>query len=154
MLLRSMLPAKGGKRDYHSTDHDFEIKKNFWSYTKKFLDETANILPSFDVIACTAYFKKIFKCQNKKLFTIPSWMPTLPNGIKVSTWRHHHTKRFQKFMWRMKSRKSPCPLDQLSVIMLKRCPFLRTYLSQIIKQVWNSKNIPAAWCSATTILIH
>ena len=32
---------------------------------KKFLDEPTNILPSFDVIACIAYFKKIFKCQVK-----------------------------------------------------------------------------------------
>ena len=143
-----------GKRDYQSTDHDLEVKKNFWSYTKKFLDEPTNILPSFDVGACTAYFKKIFKCQNKKLFTIPSWMPTLPNGEKSFDLEAPSYQEISKIIWRMKSSKSPCPLDQISVIMLKRCPFLRTYLSQIIKQVWNSKNIPAVWCSATTILIH
>ena len=96
-LLRSMLPTKGGKQDYRNTDHDFENKKNFWSYTDKFLDEPTNILPSVDVGAYTAYFKKIFKCQNKKLSIIPSWMPTLPNGDKgFELEAPSYTKKFQK----------------------------------------------------------
>ena len=33
----------------------------------------------------------------------------------------------------MKPSGSPCPLDQISVISLKRCPYLRTYLTEIIQ---------------------
>ena len=55
---------------------------------------------------------------------------------------------------RMKAGKSPCPLDQVSVIVLKRCPYLRTLLTSIIEKVWQTKRIPSAWKAATTILIH
>ena len=54
----------------------------------------------------------------------------------------------------MKAGKSPCPLDQVSVIVLKSCLYLRTFLTSIIEKVWQTKRIPSAWKAATTILIH
>ena len=33
----------------------------------------------------------------------------------------------------LKSSASPCPLDQVSIIVLKKCPYLRTYLWKIIR---------------------
>ena len=53
----------------------------------------------------------------------------------------------------MKAGKSPCPLDQVAVIVLKRCPYLRTFLTSIVEKVWQMKRIPSAWKAATTILI-
>ena len=55
---------------------------------------------------------------------------------------------------RMKASGSPCPLDQLFIICFKRCPFLRTYLTDLIRAVWLSGTIPSAWKKACTILIH
>ena len=37
---------------------------------------------------------------------------------------------------KMKASGSPCPLDQLSIICFKRCPFLRSYLTDLIRAVW------------------
>ena len=54
----------------------------------------------------------------------------------------------------MKASGSPCPLDQLSVICFKRCPFLRSYLTAVIRCVWSSKSVPAEWKKACSILIH
>jgi hypothetical protein len=54
----------------------------------------------------------------------------------------------------MKSSGSPCPLDQLSIICIKRCPYLRTYLSELIHEVWLSGTLPNEWGKACTILIH
>ena len=54
----------------------------------------------------------------------------------------------------MKASGSPCPLDQLSIISFKRCPFLRTYLTDLIHAVWLSGTIPSEWKKACTILIH
>ncbi|CAB4041462.1 Hypothetical predicted protein [Paramuricea clavata] len=54
----------------------------------------------------------------------------------------------------MKPSGSPCPLDQISVICLKRCPYLRTYLTEIIHAAWSSGIVPSEWKKACTILIH
>ena len=54
----------------------------------------------------------------------------------------------------MKASGSPCPLDQLSIICFKCCPFLRSYLTDLIHAVWLSGTIPSEWKKACTILIH
>ncbi len=55
---------------------------------------------------------------------------------------------------RMKASGSPCPLDQISIICFKRCPFLRSYLTDLIHTVWSSGSIPSEWKKACSILIH
>jgi hypothetical protein len=55
---------------------------------------------------------------------------------------------------KMKASGSPCPLDQISITCLKRCPYLRTYLTELIRAVWLSGPIPSEWKNACTILIH
>ena len=45
----------------------------------------------------------------------------------------------------MKSSGSPCPLDQLSVISFKRSPYLRTYLTKLIGEIWQSRIVPTQW---------
>ena len=54
----------------------------------------------------------------------------------------------------MKASGSPCHLDQLSIICFKRCPFLQTYLSEIIRTAWSTVSLPSEWKRACTILIH
>ena len=53
----------------------------------------------------------------------------------------------------MKTSGSPCPLDQISIICYKRCPYLRSYLTAIIEEIWKKKVIPPTWKKAITILI-
>ena len=59
-----------------------------------------------------------------------------------------------RIIWKMKTASAACPLDQISIITLKRYPYLRTYLLEIIKTAWESKQSPADWKRAITILIH
>ena len=54
----------------------------------------------------------------------------------------------------MKASGSPCPLDQISIICFKRCPYLRSYLTDVIRNVWISGIVPTEWKKAATILIH
>jgi hypothetical protein len=54
----------------------------------------------------------------------------------------------------MKTSGSPSPLDQISIICFKRCPYLRTYLTELIQAVWLSGTVPDEWKKACTILIH
>ena len=55
----------------------------------------------------------------------------------------------------MKSSGFPCPLDQISIISFKRCPHLRTYLTDIIRSVWSSgEKSHQNGKKACTILVH
>src|SRR6266516_3360193 len=49
---------------------------------------------------------------------------------------------------------SACPLDQLSVLTLKKCPILRTILHNIIANCWQSQYTPKVWRVGVTILIY
>ena len=55
---------------------------------------------------------------------------------------------------KMKSSGSPCPLDQISVIVLKRCPILRTYVWKIMEFCWKNKYFPTVWKNGITVLIY
>ena len=54
----------------------------------------------------------------------------------------------------MKTSGSPFPLDQISVIVLKRIPYLRSYLTVLIQDIWDTRHLPINWKHAVTILIH
>ena len=40
------------------------------------------------------------------------------------------------------------------MICFKRCPYLRTVITEIIAVVWKSGRVPSAWKRACTILVH
>jgi len=54
----------------------------------------------------------------------------------------------------MKASGSPCPLDKISIIPCKRCPYLCSYITEVIRLIWISGNIPDEWKKACTVLIH
>ena len=54
----------------------------------------------------------------------------------------------------MRASGSPCPLDQIPVIVFKRSAYLRSYLTVIMNRIWASGKIPEAWKKAVSILIH
>ena len=54
----------------------------------------------------------------------------------------------------MKSSGSPFPLDQTGIICFNRCPYLRSFISNICTEVLRSNTLPAQWTKAATILIH
>ena len=52
----------------------------------------------------------------------------------------------------MKSSTSPCLLDQIIVILFKKCPFLRSRLTNILQTAWSTKTFPDVWKSGVTVL--
>ena len=53
----------------------------------------------------------------------------------------------------MKHSGSPCPHDQMSIIILKRYPYKRTPLQRIITHCWQKQIFPEELRNAFTILI-
>ena len=136
-------------------DHDSLIGKSFWGYIKRFLTSKTKQLPSFTEARCISFFRNTFASLNpNKHFPIPSWIPLFAPPQIPFTSEPPSYQKVTNIIRNMKSSGSPCPLDQLSIIAFKRCPYLRTYLTDIIRSVWYSGEIPTEWKKACTILIH
>ena len=136
-------------------NHNEMIKSDFWKYVKRFIEKPEKILPTSNQIVCTEYFRKTLQSMNSaKRFTIPSWIP----AFKTPTYQYDITPpRYQeitKIIRHMKASRSPCPLDQISVTVFKRCPYLRSYLQLVYKKIYSTGQIPSMWKKPVTILIY
>ena len=133
----------------------YSISKNFWGYVKKIFNKKDEILPSFSMNECFDYFARTLSSVNPtKVFNLPSWIPTLSDPVIPFNLEPPTYQQISNVIRKMKASGSPCPLDQLSIICFKRCPFLRTYLSEIIRTAWSAGSVPNEWKRACTILIH
>ena len=61
-------------------------------------------------------------------------------------------KEIMKLIRKTKASGSPCLHDQISIIILKRCPILQTYIHKIITHCWTHRMFPRCWKYAFTIL--
>ena len=134
---------------------DDNIKKNFWGFVKNIFNKCTSSLPSFDVGTCTNFFTNLFSAINPlKTFKIPDWIPSLSAPtipFDLSPPSYH---QITKVVRRIKASGSPCPLDQISIIPFKRCPYLRSYLTEIFRIIWQSGELPEVWKKACTVLVH
>ena len=136
-------------------NHDRLIKINFWGYVKKYFKKNTSSLPTFNLGQCTSYFTKTFSAINPcKTFSIPSWIPKFASPQTPFNLDPPTYQEITNVIRKMKPSGSPCPLDQISVICFKRCPYLRSYLTEIIHAAWSSGVVPSEWKKACTILIH
>jgi hypothetical protein len=128
---------------------------NFWKSCKNILDEAVNLIPSFGVIECTNYFKKtLLQSTSGGRFEMPKWVPSLasphiPFNDEPPTYRAV-TNAINK----CRSAASPCPLDQMPVLVMKKCPIVRTALHKLIVECWRQRNIPQCWKEAMSVLIY
>ena len=158
-LLRSKITEAKSQGQFvqkvYSIDHDNEIKKNFWGYVKFYMEKPKRIIPNFDKKTCFDYFVKSFKCISPlKQFQIPSWIPKFREPLSRFDLNPPSYAEICKVIKRMKSKGSPCPLDQISIICFKKCPYLRTYITAICAKVWETNHIPTSWKRAVSILIY
>jgi hypothetical protein len=126
--LRNRLRTRADTDEQHADinasdeiDHNELINKNFWGYVKNIFTKKSDSLPTFDLAQFTAYFTRTFSAViPNKIFNIPSWIPkfsspTTPFNLDPPTYKITNIIR------KMNPSGSPCPLDQISVICLKRC---------------------------------
>ena len=138
-----------------SIDHDKHIQKSFWRYIKEHIKQGTSISPSFDSSTCIQFFSKFFRSTNpSKTFIIPSWIPPLAEPSVPYDTSPPSYQQVTKSIRRMKASGSPCPLDKISIIPFKRCPYLRSYITAVFKVIWQSGEIPADWKKACTVLVH
>ena len=85
---------------------------------------------------------------------MPSWIPSRPPPAATPISSPPTYQSVARAINKCKASSSACPLDQLSVIILKNCPILRTLLHRIIYQCWSKRDIPGIWKRGVTILIY
>ena len=123
-FLSRLIPSeisKANTKSVHNFDHDHEIQQGIWSYCKKVLDVKDIILPLFDKNKCTQYFSKVFKSSKNHEFVLPSWILHLPKPANSDFNMNLPTyQEVTRVLRRMKAEKSPRPLDQVSVIVLRK----------------------------------
>jgi uncharacterized Zn-finger protein len=151
-LLRSKLSGKNGKA---FRDHQYEIESNFWKYCKSMFNTEENVLPAFNKETCFDFFRQVLSEKRKrKTFSLPSWLKPLPKPVTEFDLSPPTYKEVTAVIRKTKSSGSPCPLDHISILPMKHCPALRTYLWQILTVCWEQKIFPEAWKNGITILAH
>ena len=55
---------------------------------------------------------------------------------------------------KMKARSSSCPFDQISVLVLKKCPIVQTYVWKLLEHCWEKSLIPELWKKGLTVLAY
>ena len=63
-------------------------------------------------------------------------------------------KEITKIIFKMKSSTSPCPFDQISIVVLIKCSYRRIYLWRIISASWTRGGFPTVWKPRTTVLVY
>ena len=89
-----------------------------------------------------------------KVFIIPSWIPKLKESNISFNFSPPSYQKITRIIKRMKFSGSRCPLDQISIIWLKRCPYLRSFILDICTEVLRSNTLPVQSTKAATIFIH
>ena len=131
-LNKSKLAANDGSDDE-------KISMNFWGYPENFFKKRALQLPLFGVSTCTDFFTKSYCSLNTtKNCPIPEYIPSLPLPISPFDLSPPSYQQITKVVQRIKASGSPCTLDSLSIIPFKRCPYLRSCLTEVFHTIWQS----------------
>ncbi|ESN91408.1 hypothetical protein HELRODRAFT_165440 [Helobdella robusta] len=138
-----LLSMKNAKTEKH-VDITKQLKVKFWSTCKKLFNPSNSLTPSFRIDDCKKYFYNILHDPFHNKFRLPNWVPTLqqptiPCNINPPTYHEIAT-----VIRKCKHRTSPCLLDQISIIVFKKCPMLRTIPHQLIVKCWKSATIPSS----------
>lgn len=132
------------------------FQRNFWKACKKTFTRATSPPPMFSLATCASYFSRILAQTGglHKRFRTPSWVPPVALETKPFDNSPPTYQSVTRAIKRLRSSTSPCPLDQIPALVLKKCPIIRTVLHRLIVQCWLQSEIPTCWKRAMTILIY
>src|SRR6266516_5339220 len=136
---------------------DGNFGSDFWTTCKTIFAGLAGAVPEFTIAECGVYFARILSITDSLrdcLYQLPSWFVPLPAPLFPLDISPPSYAEVAGIIKKVRSGSSACPLDQISVITLKKCPILRTILHNIIAGCWHSQYTPKAWRVGVTILIY
>ena len=120
-LLRSRLNKDGNPVGDSEFDHENRFKQNFWNYCTTSFELNERISPQTTEEGCYKYFcEKLRHINRKKQFKIPKWMKVLNNPDIEFDLSPPRYNEISSIIWKMRAKASPCPFDQISVIVFKK----------------------------------
>ena len=144
-----------GTNVLNSINHNESMKNSMWKYCKDIFEKSEIVKPDFDREQCEQYFRENHRQNSEnRSFNVPPWMKQLNEPAVIFDEEPPSYQEITKIINNIKSSGSPCPFDHVSIIILKRCPILRTIIHKIISHCWSNKMFPQVWKSAFTILIY
>ena len=150
-----LVKPKSTVSSFVSSSLEQSVSRNFWGYVRSTFQNKPSLLPSFSLDSCKQHFFKLFSTSAPhKSFPIPSWIPSLASPSHPFNLHPPSYPKIASIIQRMKTSSSPSPLDRISMACFKRCPYLRCFLTELIKAVWSSGCVPSKWKKTCTILIH
>ena len=147
-FISKLLRAKYSKTTYrlkNCVDHNEKISQNLWRYCQDVFEPNDKVEPKFTEHQCYEYFTNALKKTSHKCVSFPSWMKILGSPTKEFDLTSPSYKEITKIVRKMKSGASACPLDQISILTLKNCPYLRTAVHRIICYCWDNQMVPKVW---------
>jgi len=130
---------------------DSQLQQLFWKACKQLFNQSVRVILSFSL----DFFKPMLS-QLKKLkrLVIPGWITSLPRPHVSCSLEPPSYREVSRAVNRSKSNSSPCPFDQISNIMFKRCPILRSAVHKLIAACWNTSSVPTCWKGGFTVSIY
>ena len=154
-MIRTKLSTQRQQNSEKISATESDLKTRFWSTCHRLFANAGNSKPEFTVAQGFQYFVNTLSQANKlKKFLPPSWMPTLPLPADNMDIRPPTYKDVTDAVNKCRPEASACPLDQLSILILKHCPILRTLLHKFIAECWAKRTIPECWKKESSILIY
>ena len=130
-------------------------RENPWKFAKHLLDDDghANICPSFSKDEANTFFHQTYSCVNQEPITSPSWASThpIPNALfdTAAISREEIVVQIRK----SRSGSAPCPFDQVSYKIFKKCPSVIDALLNIFNHCLYQASIPNIWKVGVTRLL-
>src|SRR6267154_5374036 len=129
----------------------------FWPACRKLFADVVGASPTFSILECGEYFSRVLAKPDSLrscLFLILHWFVPLPAPATPFDQSPPSYAEIAAIIKKARASSSACPLDQISVIALKKCPILRTILHNIISNCWQSQYTSKAWRVGVTVLIY
>ena len=154
-LIRASIKTKHEEsNNYDRTSLEKNLLQKFWSTCHDLFNRATNSLPTFSILECETFFSKVLSASQSSRFRIPGWIPRLNPPESAFDEAPPTYKEIASIIRRSRRNASAGPLDQLSILILQKCPMARTILHLIITECWRSKRVPSCWKESATILIY
>ena len=154
-LIRSSLK---NKQDNNFGLDQINLEKSllhkFWSTCHDLFNKATNSLPTFSIVDCEHFFRRVLTTTNVSRFIVPGWIPRLEQPGLPFVESPPTYKEVATIIREARKGASAGPMDQLSILILQKCPMARTILHLIICECWRSRRIPECWKRSATILIY
>ncbi|ESO10095.1 hypothetical protein HELRODRAFT_167947 [Helobdella robusta] len=131
-LLRSKLALKQSA-NAKKQDTTSQLRHRFWWYCKKLFTPAECQSPQFNSTTCHNYFSTVLNEYSHNKHQLPGWLEKLPPPSKPCNTNPPGYNEISSIIRKYRTRSSPCPLDQISIIPFKKCLILRTILQQLLR---------------------